>query len=198
MLDNQPLSYPSRSRYVMDPGIPNRQLWAIGMIVVQWSNAEWFIDMSTHNLMGKDQDLLQEYKKLRGFKQSLAFWETLLERKTDDPFRSYMLSLIPRIQALNTQRDEVIHRLWAGGMEAESPSSAGLETSDAGLMPNPGEKLRSNTREGLIPFTWNATFQRLRRLATELAELNRDLLQSMFLANAPHGHVDTGSQVSQG
>src|ERR1700730_5751026 len=115
MLDNEPLSYPSRNRYVMDPGIPNRQLWAIGMIVVQWSNAEWFIDMSTHHLMGDDKALLQEYKNLRNFKQSLAFWATLVERKTDDPYRSYMLAIVSRIQALSSQRDEVIHRLWAGG-----------------------------------------------------------------------------------
>lgn len=194
MLDNQPLSYPSRHRYVMEPGIPNRQLWAIGMIVVQWSSVEWFIDMSTHKLMGDDQDAHLEYRKLRGFKQSLAFWVTLLELKTEDPFRSHMLSLIPRIQTLNTQRDEVIHRLWGGGMEADSPKSSGLGTSDAGLMPNPGERI-PRTRTGLIPFTWNATFQRLRKLATELAELNRDLLSSVFLANAPHGYVDSNGQI---
>ena len=122
MLDNEPLSYPSRHRYVMDPGIPNRQLWAIGMIVVQWSNIEWFIDMSTHQLVGDDKALLQEYKNLRNFKQSLAFWATLVERNTEDPYRSYMLAIIPRVQALSSQRDEVIHRLWGGGMEAESPS----------------------------------------------------------------------------
>jgi hypothetical protein len=148
-----------------------------------------------YNLVGDDKALLQGYKNLRNFKQSLAFWATLVERKTEDPYRSYMLAIVPRVQALSSQRDEVIHRLWGGGMEAESPSSAGLETADAGLMPNPGEKLPSNTREGLIPFTWKATFQRLRRLATDLAQLNRDLLQSVFLPSSPHGYVDTTSQV---
>jgi len=196
MLDNQPLSYPSRHRYVMDPGIPNRQLWAIGMIVVQWSNAEWFIDMSTHHLVGKDEELLGQYKKLRGFKQSLAFWVRLIELKTNDPYRCYILSLVPRIQNLNTQRDEVIHRLWGGGMESESPSAIGMETSDAGLLPNPGEKHHSKVRDGLIPFTWNATFDRLRRLATDLAYLNRDLFQSIMTDGSPHGFVDTNGQVT--
>ncbi|QQO15822.1 hypothetical protein JJB99_06570 [Bradyrhizobium diazoefficiens] len=195
MLENEPLVFPARQRYVMDPGISNRQLWAIGMVVVQWSHAEWYIDMNTHHLMNQDKDLLEQYRKIRGFKQSLAFWVTLIELKTHDPYRAYMLGLVPRIQNLNTQRDEVIHRLWGGGMERHSPSAAGLETTDAGLLPNPGENRKTNVRDGLIPFTWHATFDRLRRLATEIAELNRDLLQSMLFDSAPHGYVDIDGQV---
>ena len=195
MLDQEPLSFPSRNRFVYDPGISDRQLWAIGMVVVQWSMTEWFIDMSIRNLIGADQGALEEYEKVRNFQQSVAFWKAQLDLRSQDPFRSNVLFLIPRVQALNSQRDEVIHRLWGGGMEANSPSAAGLETTDAGLMPNAGEKLKTKAKDGLIPFTWNATFSRLRRMATEMATLNRDLLASSFLPNAAHGYVDTGGQV---
>jgi len=196
MLEKEPLSFPSRNRYVYDPGVSNRQMWAIGMIVVQWSMLEWFIDMSTHRLMSDDQALMAEYKNLRNFKQSLAFWKTLLELKTAEPFRSHAIAVVPRIQNLSAQRDEVIHRLWAGGAEEDSWGGAGLATTDAGLMPNPGEKVANGPREGLIPFTWKATFVRLRKLATDIAGLNRDVLQLTILPSSPHGYVDSGGQVS--
>ena len=186
-----PLVFPSRNKYAYDPAVSNRQLWAIGMIVVQWSMTEWFIDMNTRNLIGNDQDVLDEFKKQRNFQNRLDFWQAQIGLKAKEPHRSKLLSLIPRIQSLNTQRDEVVHRLWAGGMEGSSPSSAGLESNDAGLMPKPGEKLKTKASEGPIPFTWNATFPRLRRMATEMADLNRDLLQASVMAGPPHGYVDT-------
>jgi hypothetical protein len=198
MLDKDPLSFPSRDRFVYDPGIPDRQLWAIGMVVVQWSMTEWFIDLSIRNLVGANQRVLDEFKKVRNFQQTLVFWKTQIELKGEEPFRSNTLSLIPRIQALSSQRDEVIHRMWGGGMEANSPSAQGLPTSDAGLMPNADEKLKTNAKEGPIPFTWNATFSRLRRMATDMADLNRDLLQAAIMAGPPHGYVDIGNQVGPG
>jgi hypothetical protein len=196
MLDKEPLAFPSRNRFVYDPGIPDRQLWAIGMVVVQWSMTEWFMDMSIRNLIGPDQYVLEKYKKVRNFQQSVVFWKTQLELRSQDPFRSHMLSLIPRVQALSSQRDEVVHRMWGGGMEANSPSAAGLETADAGLMPNAGERLKTNAKDGPIPFTWNATFSRLRRMAADMATLNRDLLASSFLPNAAHGYVDAEVHVA--
>ena len=36
----EPFIYPFRHPFPFDPGIPNRQLWAIGMVVVQWSMTE--------------------------------------------------------------------------------------------------------------------------------------------------------------
>jgi hypothetical protein len=193
MLDKEPLSFPSRNRLTYDPGIPDRQLWAIGMVIVQWSMTEYFIEMNTRHLIGDDQGVIEEYKKVRNFQQGLAFWKTQLELKSQDPFRTHLLNLIPRIQALSSQRDDVAHRLWGGGLEGASRRAEGLPTTDAGLMPNPGEK--SKATEGLIPFTWRADFQRLRRMATEISELNRDLLLSLTLPNAAHGHADTGGQV---
>jgi len=186
MLDKEQLSFPSRNRFVYDPGISDRQLWAIGMVVVQWSMTEWFIDMSIRNLIAGDQSLIKEYEKVRKFQSVVAFWKTQLELKTNEPFRAHMLALVPRVQALSSQRDEVVHRMWGGGMEANSPSATVLESADAGLMPHAGEKTKASAQEGPIPFTWKADFQRLRRMAAEMAALNQDLLSSSFLPGTAH------------
>jgi hypothetical protein len=100
MLAKEPLSFPSRRRYVYDPGIPDRQLWAIGMIVVQWSMTEWFVDMSTRNLIGNDPALLQALERQRNFQQELSFWEGQVKAKAKEPARSAFVALIPRIQNL--------------------------------------------------------------------------------------------------
>ena len=65
MLDKEPLSFPSRARFTYNPGIADRQLWALGMIVVQWSMAEQLIDMDARKLIGNDPDLMTEYERQR-------------------------------------------------------------------------------------------------------------------------------------
>jgi hypothetical protein len=196
MLDKEPLWYPSRNQFPTQPGVPDKQLWAIGMVVVQWSAVEWFMDMSTRQLIGDDQAVLAEYEKVRGFQLKLAFWKAQLELKGKDPARSNFLALIPRMQALSTQRDEVVHRLWGGGMEGTSPAAAGLETTEGGLLPKPGEKFKGKPPR--IPFSWKASFIRLRRMAMEMSALNRDLFQAGMFGGAPHVYVDIGGQVSGG
>lgn len=80
MLDQEPLWYPSRNRFPFDPGVQDKQLWAIGMIVVQWSMLEWFIDVETRKLIANDSDLLAEYNKTRNFQETVAFWRLQTER----------------------------------------------------------------------------------------------------------------------
>ncbi len=195
MLDKEPLWYPSRNRYPMSPAVPDRQLWAIGMIVVQWSMTEWTIDVQTRKLISDDKVDLAQYTALRSFQQRLAFWRTQIELKHAEPLRSHLLAFIPAVQALNSQRDEVVHRLWGGGMEGDSWAAGGLETSDGGMLPKPGTPIKSKGPH--IPYSWNADFQRLRRMATEMANLNRDLLELTALGlSPPHGDVDAGGQIS--
>jgi hypothetical protein len=93
MLDKEPLVYPSRGvNYPFDPGVSNRQLWAIGMIVVQWSMTETIIEDNTRKMISGDVSLLDEYKGLRGFRQRLAFWRAQIEWKVQEPTRSQILT----------------------------------------------------------------------------------------------------------
>jgi len=148
------------------------------MIVVQWSMTEWFLEAETRRLIGDDKQTLEEYEEIRNFQQALAFWRKQVELKQVDPLRSTYLALVPRIQELSSQRDHVVHRLWAGGMESQSWSAGGLETTDAALMPDPSEPVKAEAAASRIPPKWKITFIRLRRLAEEMATLNRDLLMT--------------------
>src|SRR5260370_38461943 len=125
MLDKEPLWYPSRNQFPTQPGVPDKQLWAIGMVVVQWSQIEWFMDMSTRQLIGDDQAVLAEYEKVRGFQLKLAFWKIQLELKGKDPARSNFLALVPRMQPLIIQQYVVILARWRGGMHGATLAAAG-------------------------------------------------------------------------
>jgi hypothetical protein len=75
MLDREPLIFPFRrpERYPYSPGIPDRQLWALGMIVVQWGMTEMLLDQQTRQLIGDDTDLQQQYEGLRNARQLISF-----------------------------------------------------------------------------------------------------------------------------
>jgi hypothetical protein len=149
------------------------------MIVAQWSMTETIIEQNTHFLIGGNDALESEYRQLRSFQQRLDFWQTQIDSKKQDPVRSNALALLPQIKALSAQRDEVVHRLWGGGIEDTSWSGVGTETADAGMMPKVTEKVQS--KGGPPPFTWRATFNRLRQMAREMAALNRDLFMVLYL-----------------
>jgi hypothetical protein len=198
MLDDEPLCYPPRGRYPFDPAVPDKQLWATGMIVVQWSAAEYFIELDTLKLINKDEAVLAEFKKIRNFQQRLAFWEGLLKPRGTDSEHKRLIELLPTIKALSSQRDQVVHRLWAGGMERMSPSTETQETADAGMMPRAGfvfDKLSKSSP--LLPFEWGASFIRLRRMAQEMAQLNVALLSARFAMPGPaHGGVGGSNEVA--
>lgn len=195
MLEQEPLWFPARHLFPMNPAVSDRQLWALGMIVVQWSMTEYFIDLDTRKLIGADQDTMTEYNKCRNFQQVLQFWKSQVEGKQKEPTRSQLLALVPQIQALNAQRDEVIHRMWGGGEPTLPPDPSIATSTDGGLMPNI-EEMPGRTKpggSGLIPFTWRATFPRLKRMAKEMASLNVNLLViTIGLPSPPHGDVNVG------
>jgi hypothetical protein len=64
-VEKEPSVFPLRHHYAFNPGVPDRQLWAIGMVVVQWGMAEFVREQITFNLMGDDASLQQEHAALR-------------------------------------------------------------------------------------------------------------------------------------
>jgi hypothetical protein len=176
MLDKEPLWFPSRNRFAHNPAVPDRQLWAIGMIVVQWSMTEFLIGQQIRLLLAEDPALSAEHNKLRNFQQRVDFWQTQIETKRQEPIRSQVLALIVRIRSLNTDRDEVVHRLWGGGMQAGSWNAEDHPTMDAALLRKPGDKFKTKSTDARATISWKMTFSRLRKIAVDMAGLNRDLL----------------------
>jgi hypothetical protein len=96
----------------VNPGVPDRQLWAIGMVVVQWGMTETLIDQEIRVLIADDLELQGQYQRIRNFQPVVDFFQDLVERQLTEPLRAKALELITRVRNLSSQRDEIIHRLW--------------------------------------------------------------------------------------
>jgi hypothetical protein len=175
MLDKELLIYPPRHLSPFNPGVPDRQLWAIGMIVVQWSMTEFIRDQHVHELIGGNASAKAEYDKLRNARQKNEFWKAQVETVMTEPERSQALALIGRVQNLNAQRDKIIHRAWGGGMQAGSWSAEDHETNDASPLLNRNEKKKTKSHDGRNVVRRQFTFDELRAVAVAMATLNRDL-----------------------
>ena len=178
MLDPEPLVFPSRNGYPYTPGVPDRQLWAIGMIVVQWSMTELIVSQKIRDLAQNDEQLLKEHAKKRNFQQQIVFWVSLIESKLQDPLRSDSLKFVERVRNLSSKRDEIIHRAWGGGMQADSWGSEDYPTTDAALLRKQGDKFKTKSTDARVTLSWRLTFSRLRKIAREMATLNRDMFMT--------------------
>jgi hypothetical protein len=186
MWDQEPLVYPSRGPF--NPGVPNRQIWAIGMIVVQWGMAEFIREQSIHNLIGDDTKLVAEYARLRNSEQKTNFWKVLVETKDPDFERTQKLDFITRYQRLNDRRDHVVHRLWGAGTEAGTLGApAEIPSVDASVHRTRDEKKKTKSIDGSANLNWRATFSELRKIANEIAQLNQDILLSWLPADHRSG-----------
>jgi hypothetical protein len=191
MLDNEPPVYPNRRYYPLDPGIADRQLWAIGMVVTQWGMAEFIREQEIISLMADDTSLEARYKKLRASQLKNKFWKELIEAKKQGADLEQWRGLVKRFEALNNFRDDIVHRLWGGGMQGGSPGAPDYgETTDAALHRNRDEKVKTKSKDARGNLRWRLSFQGLRKIGAAIALLNNNMLASWLPPNTPPGHYD--------
>jgi len=174
-----PIVFPSRNPYDMSPAVTDRQLWAIGMLVVQWSMTEMAIEEHIRFHIAGDAALAEESKTIRRAQSRIDFWERLVEMRMLEPDKTQALAQIGRVRNLNALRDEVVHRPWGGGMQDGSWGAAGLETADAALLHKRGDKIAPKPSDGRAMVSWMLTYGRLREIARDMATLNRDLMMAL-------------------
>lgn len=116
-----PSIFPSRHAYNFDVAVPDRQLWAIGMVAAQWGVVELFMRIHVHKLVGSDDAALKAHFDAQpDFRHKREIYQTLVETKiTAQPQRSTVLALIEDIKRLKHERDRVMHASWGGGMESQ-------------------------------------------------------------------------------
>jgi hypothetical protein len=164
--------FPSRNNLFFNPGVPDRQVWAIGMVAVQWSMTETIMHHRLNDLTKGKPELIERRSKLPSFKHHRAFWEEQIQLQIDEPQRALLLAAIVRVKELKAQRDRIFHGLWGGGMEGASWAAAGTPTSDGRIFrsPNPNKQ-----------FSWDLTYARVREISENLSKLNSDLFALILL-----------------
>jgi len=178
LLDEMPLSFPSRNRFFYNPAIPDRQLWAIGMVATQWALTEWLLDSETQKFTSGDPELIEKQKALRSLRERLNFFEELVEQNSPEPLRSNAAVFVGRIRDLSARRNDILHRMWGGGMPDDISwnNPDGFPESDAVMMRQTGDKFKKSKDESRSTIHWRLTFNEIRKIAVAISTLNRDFM----------------------
>ncbi len=160
--------FPSRKKFRYQVAPSDRQLWAIGMVVVQWSNLETLLSLTVQPLCANDTAVALEFSSTRAFKLRMDLFETLVERKIRDPERTDLLSIILAVKNLQQQRDRIVHGNWGSeeGAPIDNPSATG-----AFKWAVPSK-----------PFEWKLDFGRIVKVARDIDEVHARLFS--FLVQA--------------
>jgi hypothetical protein len=164
------LDYKKNFRAQVAPS--QRQLIAIGMVAVQWSQFEGLITLIGQTLLADDQEGLLRFNSDRSVKGRIETCEKLAETHIREPFRAQFLSIFRTGKDLQFQRDRIIHNQWSGPAGAEA----------VGVF---------NWVPPHQPFDWKLDFGGIMGVAHKIDDLQMRLF-SLFMATSP----EPGSFVS--
>jgi len=126
-----PTSARTKFKFQVTPS--DRQLWAIGMVVVQWTVIEEYIKIFVHAFTDENNandPIRQVFDSTRSLQLRLDQWEELSRQHIQAEWLSRMLKLINEIRQLADQRDKIVHGVWSDkqnsdqiGTEAHDPFS---------------------------------------------------------------------------
>src|SRR5258708_3840728 len=160
--------FPSRKKFRFQVVPSDRQLWAIGMVAVQWSLCEGHIKALAHGLYGEDEAARSEFDQMLVFKHRHRMMRDLVDRKIMEPFRTDLLAIIDRMCSLAGERDKIIHGTWSSNNpppaipDEPGPFDEATEVSGT-AKPKPG-------------FEWKLTYERIIDTAVKIDAVSFDLL----------------------
>lgn len=116
---------PNRKRFRTDIVPSDMELWAIGMIVVQWGQLEAWIDLFMDKIFGASYSSVPPLP----FKDKLKEWKRITIERVPEPQQSQLLSIIQNVGEVQAHRDKVVHGQWGSQWkQAESASSGEIAT----------------------------------------------------------------------
>jgi hypothetical protein len=139
----------------------NRQLWAIGMVAVQWAAVEQWMNFIVQGLTQNDTATKETYEKTWSFSARLDIWELLADTKIIEPWRTQMLSLINETRQVQDQRDKIIHGTWGGEKNTDQVSQEA--------------KGVFNLSKPHHPFDWKADYGTILKVALRIDRLQQSL-----------------------
>jgi hypothetical protein len=91
----------------------DQELWAIGMVAVQWSILEGHIKAVAHGLFGDDNAARVEFDNALGFQRRLRMLREPIDRRVINLFRADLIDIVDYIGAIAIGRDKIIHGTWS-------------------------------------------------------------------------------------
>ncbi len=150
--------FPSRKDFSFQVAPSDRQLWAIGMIVVQWSSLEMLLGVATEALLRDDEEQLEAFRSDRSTKGRLDTLQNLVSGEFAQPHRDRFLALIRETRDAQFLRDRVAHGSWSSAEQV--------------VLEDPEARSAFSWLGPRHPFEWKLTFGTLKELALRIESLN--------------------------
>jgi hypothetical protein len=171
-----------RKEFFFHIEISDNQLWAVGMVVVQWGLIEQLITIITHALVGDDTAKRDGFNKTWAHAKRIAMMEELASAKLREPFLSQFQSFVAEIKNIQDIRDKIVHGSW------------GHEGDDAKKNPpdpnNPQASSVGHFGPPHAPFKWRASFGELQKVVKRIDALHKSITQWIIANRRPRedGH----------
>ena len=159
--------FPSRKKFRFHVTPSDQQLWAIGMVAVQWTLLEGHIKVIAHGLYGNDAAARAEFDRMLVFRHRLRMVRDLIERKIMAPFKTDLLAIVDRMGSLAGERDKIIHGTWSSNkpLHPEMDVTPFNEATEV-----------SGTAKPKPAFEWKLTFDRILDTALKIDTVSFDLM----------------------
>jgi len=112
--------FPSRKKFRSKVVPSDRQLWAIGMVAVQWSAVEAMSKIYVQGLTDENEPARLEFEKTWSSGPRLDQWERLAQERVQPPWKGPLLKLINEVRQAQELRDKIIHGTWGDEQNAQS------------------------------------------------------------------------------
>jgi hypothetical protein len=165
---------PSRNklRFNIAPG--DRQVWAIGMVTVQWTLIEMWVTSYGHGLsvVIDDEKVREKFDQTRAFEIRLDQVEALAQLHLEPATWVALKALFVRVKNAKFMRDRIVHGTWGG-------------------IPHQGKYEQLATRNWVKPrqlFEWKLDYPGIMGVVKTIDGLANDFL--MFMLNNAGGKKD--------
>jgi len=166
----------ARKKFNFDFAPSDRQLWAIGMVVVQWTSIEQMVKAFFHSFTDENDPndpIRKQFDSTRSMQMRLDQWAELTKQRIQPSWQSPLLDLINRARQVQDMRDKIVHGTWSDKENAQTISSEAYGPFSWGM---PGH-----------PFSWKLDYQGILAVALQIDGLQKQMLDFAFRAvGEPH------------
>lgn len=164
----------ARKKFRFQIAPSDRQLWAIGMVVVQWSSVETMITIYAHAFTGEKSPAREQFDRTRALDVRIDQLEDLAKQNTLPQWRERVLGIINEARQVKELRDKIVHGMW-GGKENISANDMGAHGPFKFARPN-----KPNSA-----FSWKLNYGDILKVAVRIDAVHFAMTDLCFSAHGP-------------
>lgn len=173
----------ARKKFQINVVPSDRQLWAIGMVVVQWTAVEQLVKAFVHACSDEnnpDDSDRRKFDSTRSMQLRLDQWAELTATRIQQAWRRPIQDLISETRQVLDMRDKIIHGTWS---EKENAQTVTHEAFGPFSWGKPGS-----------PFSWKLDYGGIIQVALRIDSLQKAMLDFALKANGTAQAVFTVGQ----